>query len=360
MSEKQYRDKIATIKKQQATEENAMAKARSAAAKHRADARKEVAKITARTTESMTRTYRRNAESAERKAAREDAKVSTASTKLGNLAKDLATAQTNLDRATQAAARRVETKRKSDARAAEQADARRRQAEKKHAREVARLSSPTVRFVHELRAVPMPKPEPLRVLYLTANPEQNLRTDAEVRGVQDQVRRALHRNLITIDYRPAATADDLIAGLNDLRPHVVHFSGHAGDAALLFDNGSVDAPEGRDVPYSLLARALGATDFPPVLVVLNGCDTLADADVLLESTAVVVATASSISDLAASVFAAKFYSAIAAAQTIDAAVHQGSVAVDLAGLDEGWKLDVLARTDVDTTQRVLVRVPSVG
>jgi len=245
MSEKQYRDKIATIKKQQGTEEKAMAKARSAAAKHRADAAKELAKITPRSSESMARTYRRNAESAERKATGEDTKVTTASTKLGNLARDLATAQTNLDRETQTTARREETKRKAESRAADLVDARRRQAEKNHAREVARLSSPIVRYVHELRTVPAPKAEQLRVLYLTANPEQNLRTDAEVRGVQDQVRRALHRDLIKIDYRPAATSDDLIAGLNDLRPHVVHFSGHAGDAALLFDNGSIEAPQAR-------------------------------------------------------------------------------------------------------------------
>jgi len=358
MSEKQYRDKIATIRKQQGTEEKAMAKARSAAVKHRADAAKELAKITPRTSESMARTYRRNAESAERKATGEDTKVTTASTKLGNLARDLATAQTNLDRETQTTARREETKRKAESRAADLVDARRRQAEKNHAREVARLSSPIVRYVHELRTVPAPKAEHVRVLYLTANPEQNLRTDAEVRGVQDQVRRALHRDLIKIDYRPAATSDDLIAGLNDLRPHVVHFSGHAGDAALLFDNGSIEAPQGQDVPYNLLSRAMGATDLPPVLVVLNGCDTLAGAEVLLESTAVIVATASSVSDLAASVFAAKFYAAIAAAQTIGAAVDQGSISVDLAGLDEGWKLDVLTRSDVDITQRVLVQVPS--
>lgn len=95
-----------------------------------------------------------------------------------------------------------------------------------------------------------------------------------------------------------------------------------------------------------------------MLVVLNGCDTLAGAEVLLESTAVIVATASSISDLAASVFVAKFYAAIAAAQTIGAAVDQGSISVDLAGLDEGWKLDVLARENVDIAQRVLVQVPN--
>lgn len=357
MSEKQYRDKIASIMKQQGAEETALAKARSAAAKHRADAAKELAKIMPRTSASMARTYRRNAESAESRAAREDANVARASTKLGSLAKDLATAQSNLEREMQTTARREESTRKANARAADQADARRRQIERSHAREVARLLSPTVRYVHEVRTVPAPKAEQLRVLYLTANPEQNLRTDAEVRAVQEQVRRALHRDLITIDYRPAATADDLIGGLNDLRPHVVHFSGHAGDAALMFDNGSVEAPEGRDVPYELLARVLGATDVPPVLVVLNGCDTLDGADVLLGSTAVIVATAAEVSDLAAALFAARFYAAIAAAQTIAAAVEQGSVSVDLAGLGEGWKLHVLAREDVDPSQRVLVQVP---
>ncbi|MGH3900627.1 MAG: hypothetical protein ACRDTA_20730 [Pseudonocardiaceae bacterium] len=47
------------------------------------------------------------------------------------------------------------------------------------------------------------------------------------------------------------------------------------------------------------------------------------------------------------------------AQSIAAAVNQGSVSVDLAGLDEGWKLDVLARPDVDTTQRILVQAPNI-
>ena len=354
MSEKQYRDKIADVRKQQAVQEKALATARAAASEHRADAAKELGKVTARTSESSAKSYRRNAESADRRAITEDGKVTTASTKLGQLARDLATAQTNLDREVAATARRESSKAATAARAAEQAVSRQRAAEKAHAREIARLSNPTVRHVHEVRAVPAPQPEKLRVLYLTANPEQNLRTDVEVRNVQEAVRRATHRDLIEIDYRPAATAEDLINGLNDSRPHVVHFSGHAGDAALLFDNASVEAPEGREVPYDLLGRALASTSTPPVLLVLNGCDTLEGAETLLDATAVVVATASSISDLAASVFAAKFYAAIAAAQPIAAAVAQGTVSVDLAGLDEGWKLDILVRPGIDTSQRVLV------
>ncbi len=355
MSEKQYRDKIASIKKQQATEETALAKARAAAGKHRSDAARELAKITPRTSASMARSYQRNAESAEKRALAEDGKITKHSTNLGNLARDLAAAETNLDREAQAAARKAENDRKAAARRAEQEANQRRATERRHAQEIARLSSPTVRYVHEVRSIPTPKPEVLRVLYLTANPEMNLRTEVEVRDVQQAVRKATHRDLIKISYRPAATPEDLLDGLNDLRPHVVHFSGHAGSAAILFDNASVDTPDSRKVTFDLLARVLDATNSPPTLLVLNGCDTLDGAEVLLDSTPVVIAMASEITDLAASAFAARFYSAIASAQPIGPAVRQGSLALDLAGLNEGWKPTVCSRDDVELEQLLLVR-----
>jgi hypothetical protein len=153
----------------------------------------------------MARVYQRNAESSEKKAVAEDARAAAISTKLGRLAGELATAEANLDREIKSAGRRDEAKRKADERAAERAAARRRAAEKTHARQVARMASPTVTHVHEVRMVAPPKPEPLRVLYLTSNPEQNLRTEAEVRGVQEQVTRALHRDQVQVLYRPAAT-----------------------------------------------------------------------------------------------------------------------------------------------------------
>ena len=259
MSEKQYRDKIVSIKKQVAAEETNRSKASAAGAKFRETARREAAKVTPKTSPTQARTYQRNAANADDKAAKEDAKVAASATKLSNLARDLAAAEGNLDRERQAATRKEETARRGTARREEQAATRRRQLEVTHARRIAQMSQPTVRHIHEVRGMPEPKPEPLRVLYLTANPEQNLRTEVEVHNVQDHVRAALHRDLITISYRPAATPDDLVSGLNDLRPHVVHFSGHAGDASLLFDNASVDEPEGRPMPYKLLARALGAT-----------------------------------------------------------------------------------------------------
>lgn len=245
LSEKQYRDKIVTIKKRQATDETNRGKARAAAGKHRADAAKEIQKITPRTSASMARTYQRNAENLEKRAQAEDKKVTDLSVKLGKSAGELATAEENLSREIRSAARKEEDKKKAEARNREQADARRQQKEKSHAREIARLAAPTVHYV----VVEPPKPEALRVLYMTANPEMDLRTEVEVRDVRQAVKRALHRELVDVQFRPAATPEDLLDGLNDVRPHVVHFSGHAGDAAVLFDSASVDRPEGHEVPF---------------------------------------------------------------------------------------------------------------
>lgn len=350
MSEKQHRDKIAALKKVQATEESKLVAARTAAAKHRSDAARYRGRTTRRSTEATARSNEQLAKSADDKAAREDGKVKAASKKLAKIAADLAAAETSLDRAMKETARRQT-----------QDDKSRRQAELQHAREVARVSQPKV--VHETRLVAPAKPEILRVLYITSNPhpfdpKRTLRVDVEVRQVQQAIRAALHRDQVRIEHRPAATPEDLLDGLNDIRPHVVHFSGHAGDSTLAFENASVDQPASRDLTYALLARALAATDSPPTLLVLNGCDTLEGVNVFHPVTPVVVAMASTITDLAAATFASRFYGAIAAAQPVGVALDQAAVAIDMMGLAEGWKPELSARGDVDPANLVLVKVPS--
>lgn len=351
MSEKQYRDKLAQLARQEATERNNFAKANTAAAKYRSAATSALAKITRNTSASMARSHQRSADTAQKSAAAEDTKAARATAKLAQLAKESATARANLERAERTTAQKLEAHRKQAAQVAQ----RERQSEKTHAREIARLTRPEIRYVQEVRVIPDAKPEPLRVLYMTANSEMNLRTDAEVRAVQQAVRGSLHRDYIEISYRPSATPEDLLDGLNDLRPHVVHFSGHAGDAALLFDNGGLGNPEGRDVPYELLAAALSATDFPPALLILNGCDTLDGAEVLLDVSATIIATADSIGDIAAATFAARFYAAVASGQSVGAAVSQGKAAVDFLGLGEGWKHGVMTRDHLDPNEQILVK-----
>jgi hypothetical protein len=69
--------------------------------------------------------------------------------------------------------------------------------------------------------------------------------------------------------------------------------------------------------------------------------------------------ATDVTDLAASAFAARFYAGIASAQPVGAALRQGAVALDFAGLGEGWKPSLLARGDVEVDDVVvLVKVPT--
>lgn len=278
----------------------------------------------------------------------EDTKVAGFASKIADRIRKLNTAETNLARERQAATRKEE-----------QSTQRRRREELDHAKRVARLSRPVVRHVHEIQQVPAPKTEELRLLYLTSNPGMNLRVDAEVGRVQRAVCGTLHRDYVEIELRPAATPQDLLDGLNDLRPHVVHFSGHGGDGAVVMDNGDVAEPQEWEVSIDRLDRSLGAVDRPPVLLVLNACDTVDGiSDEVLSAVPLVIAMADSVLDEAAALFATQFYSAVASGQSVNNAYKQGVLAVEMGGLDdESWMIKLLNRDDVDPADVVLVRPP---
>src|SRR5436189_152581 len=77
------------------------------------------------------------------------------------------------------------------------------------------------------------------ILALTANPlnADRLRLDQEVRQIREAIQRAGQRSKIQFEARTAVTADDLRRHILDLKPSVVHFSGHgAGDRGLCFVN----------------------------------------------------------------------------------------------------------------------------
>ena len=103
-----------------------------------------------------------------------------------------------------------------------------------------------------------------------------------------------------------------------------------------------------------MAETLGATSSPPTLLVLNACDTLTGADVLLKAAKVVIAMSDSISDIGAATFAAQFYAAIASAQPVSVALKQGKVAMKAAALGDAHLPEIIHRKGIDPKKLVLI------
>ncbi|MGR3723152.1 CHAT domain-containing protein [Abyssibius alkaniclasticus] len=195
----------------------------------------------------------------------------------------------------------------------------------------------------------------LKVAYLTTNPNPSasIRTDTEVRQVTQAIQRSTNRQFIDIAHYPAAQFSDLLDALNEFQPDVVHFSGHGGAQSVVFDGGSIDAPDSVEIDYSMINRALAATKTPPKLLVLNACDTHLGAEVFLDNVSFVVAMSDSIPDITATVFATQLYSALAAKQPLAKAVEQGKLAVQALGLAESDLPKVLAAIGHNADEEIL-------
>jgi hypothetical protein len=301
-------------------------------------------------------------------AEREDKNAASASSEAAKSAKRLADAEKTIASKKTSLASAEKNEERNSENARKRSDTHRRSQEKAHAREIARISrpAPPIRYV-EVRP---PEPSKLRVLYLTANPDAVeetvtrpdgtveqygvwLRVDREVRDVKQRLRGSKYRDRIELEHKPAASFEEFVDGLNDHRPHVVHFSGHAHSGGIILE-GADDAYEGDDFPFSRLAQLLGATTDPPQLLVLNACESLDGADDLLQTVPVVIGMADAIDDAAAITFASFFYSAIAAAQSVQAALDQAKLAMEAVSLGDAVLPTLRARAGVDPSALVLI------
>lgn len=206
------------------------------------------------------------------------------------------------------------------------------------------------------------RPEGLRVLYLTASACGDLRVDEEVRRVKAAVRSAVHRDVVHIEHQPAATLEDLLDGLTRVVPHVVSFSGHASEDLVVFDTGADVRGPGHRLAAEVFARAIGAVDDPPRLVVLNACRSQAQLKALVRVVPLAVGMQGSIGDPAAIAFAARFYAALTDGQSVRGAYQLAKVALAAASRTlSDADLPILQHApSVDPGEEILVCLNGVG
>jgi hypothetical protein len=170
----------------------------------------------------------------------------------------------------------------------------------------------------------------MKILMAFANPRGTnaLRLGEEDRTIQECIRRAKHRDSLTLVVKHAATIDDVRRALLDDEFEIVHFSGHGTGTGLAFENkdGMLYVP-----PQDAVAALLAEFSPPIKCLILNACYSVSQGQFTSLGVPYSIAMEGPISDDAAIIFAGAFYDSIGAGKDVEFSFRQGTHALRLAG-----------------------------
>jgi hypothetical protein len=195
--------------------------------------------------------------------------------------------------------------------------------------------------------------EPLRILFLAANPSDNFRLDleSEHRLLRNSIHGIAGAGICELLIGWATRPTELQLALERYKPHIVHFAGHGDDSNICLEN-----DEGRSCPLSKeqLSLLFNLSLEHLRVVVLNTCCSAPQMESLSELIDYVIGTNIPVTDVAAMLFTANFYQSLAVGSTVRDAVHKAQS--QLARSDERDKAGLyklLVRSGVDETRPLL-------
>lgn len=156
-----------------------------------------------------------------------------------------------------------------------------------------------------------------------------LAIDEEARQITERLRLSRDRDAFDLITCWAVRPMDLLQYLNQHSPHIVHFSGHGdhtGEILLSAGDGT-----GRRVSAAALADLFRVTNDGIRVVVLNACHSAAAVRAIGRYVDYIVGMRAPITDEAATIFAASFYSALGFRRTIPQAFEQAVAVLGLHG-----------------------------
>jgi hypothetical protein len=198
--------------------------------------------------------------------------------------------------------------------------------------------SPSLRTVADER-------RPHVILFVSANPTtaQPLALAEEERAIREELQRSTARDAFVLHTRTAAQPLDLLRALRDVRPAVVHFSGHGGQRGLQFQ-GPTRQPQ--IVSGSALSRTFAAAGSSVKVIVLNACYSDDQARLLRAHVDCVIGMSGAIDDDAARSFAVGLHGGFAAHESVAAAFAQGCAAIALDDLPDEDRPRLLVREGI--------------
>jgi hypothetical protein len=171
-------------------------------------------------------------------------------------------------------------------------------------------------------------------VFLAAEPSDAapLRIGQELRDIEDQLKLAAKRDRFWLTQRLSIRPADISRMLLELRPQIVHFSGHGmNDGALCLENelGDVQpvSPEALQDLFGIVADSVRC-------VILNACYSVVQAEAIGRHIDYVIGMSDAIGDQAAIAFAVGFYQALVAGHSIEIAYRAGCVQIRMRGIAE--------------------------
>jgi hypothetical protein len=344
-----YRSKFARLTKEKANLEQDLASERKKFSQLQSQISSIKQSITKSTSSSIQQSKQRQVDSKQKDLAQCQKKIADLEARISAKVADISQTLKNLDK--------VE---KQDQKKQDADGNRRRDEELRHARAVTRESERQVhlqkqisnsRLVIDLARLP----ETIKVLFVASNPrdQSQLRLDEEIRAITEKIRASDYRDSVQFVSRWAARPPDLLQALNEIKPHVVHFSGHGSiNNELIFqaDDGSTKL-----VSQKAIVTTMSTVADNIRLVVFNACSSQAQAEAVTQHVEAAIGMSYAIRDDAAIVFAAQLYSAIGFGRSVKQAFGQGISALLLEGIPEEDKPALFTQEGIDSEDIVLVR-----
>ncbi|MFZ4641672.1 MAG: CHAT domain-containing protein, partial [Nodosilinea sp.] len=174
----------------------------------------------------------------------------------------------------------------------------------------------------------------IKILILAANPSNtpHLRLDQEVRDIEEGLIRAQQRDRFELVQRWAARPRDVQLAILELKPQIVHFSGHGvGERGLVLEDGQGQA---QLVSTAALANLFALFADQVQCVLLNACYSEVQGQAIAQHIPYVIGMKQAIGDTAAREFAVGFYNALGAGRDIEFAFKYACSSIQMAGIAE--------------------------
>lgn len=198
-------------------------------------------------------------------------------------------------------------------------------------------------------------PEKINILFITSSPRDQtlLSPDEEVREIEDKIRKSEYRDSISFFTRWAARPLDMLQAINEIKPTIIHFSGHGSETAdLAFQD---DLGHTKLVSKEGIVQSIATVTEDVKMIFFSSCFTHQQAEEIVEYVDAAIGMMEEIRDDSARIFAAYFYSAIGFGYSISKAFEQAKAALMLEDIPEESIPELYTKNGLDPEEMILVQ-----